>query len=201
ITERKNVENALWASEQRFARFMHHLPGLAWIKDREGHYVYANDAAEKSFGLPKADLYGKTDVDIFPKETAVQFKENDERAMASETGVQVIETLEDEEGVLRHSIVSKFPILGPDENTLLIGGMAIDITDRKRAEEALVAAERRAADEYHEMLSRIVPLAEALGTARDLVTIYRAVRGFISNSMPCSAFFVSFYDAKTSLRT
>jgi len=201
ITERKNVENALWASEQRFARFMHHLPGLAWIKDREGHYVYANDAAEKSFGLPKADLYGKTDVEIFPNETAAQFKENDERAMASETGVQVIETLEDEEGVLRHSIVSKFPILGPDENTSLIGGMAIDITDRKRAEEALVAAERRAADEYHEMLSRIVPLAEALGTARDLVTIYRAVRGFISNSMPCSAFFVSFYDAKTSLRT
>lgn len=201
ITERKKVENALRASEQRFARFMHHLPGLAWIKDREGRYVYANGAAEKTFGIPKADLYGKTDQEIFANETAAQFKENDEQAMASETGVQVIETLEDEEGVLRHSIVSKFPILGPDENAALIGGIAIDITDRKRAEDALVEAERRAADEYHEMLSRIVPLAEALGTARDLVTIYQAVREFISNSMPCSAFFVSFFDPKTSLRT
>jgi PAS domain S-box-containing protein len=201
ITERKNVENALRASEQRFARFMHHLPGLAWIKDPEGRYIYANDAAEKAFRMPKADLYGKTDEEIFPDETAAQFKENDQQAVTSGTGVQVVETLEDETGVVRHSIVSKFPIVGPDEETVLIGGMAIDITDRKRAEEALVVAERRAADEYHAMLSRIVPLAEALGTARDLVTIYRAVREFIGNSMPCSAFFVSFFDPKTSLRT
>ncbi|TMQ35060.1 MAG: response regulator, partial [Planctomycetota bacterium] len=37
-------ENArLRESEQRFARFMQYLPGLAWIKDLQGRYVYAND--------------------------------------------------------------------------------------------------------------------------------------------------------------
>ena len=37
-------------SEVRFARFMQHLPGLAWIKDGQGRYVFANDAAVRAFG-------------------------------------------------------------------------------------------------------------------------------------------------------
>ena len=79
-------------------------------------------------------------------------------------------------------------------------GTATDIHEHKLAQEALVKAERRATEEYFQMLSRIVPVAQALGTARDLLTVYRAVRDFIQSSMPCSAFFVSFYDAETRMR-
>ena len=49
ITERKQAEENLRDSEQRFAKFMRHLPGLAWIKDSDGRYVYANDAAQEAF--------------------------------------------------------------------------------------------------------------------------------------------------------
>src|SRR3954465_5683494 len=48
-------------SELRFTRFMEHLPGLAWIKDEAGRYVYANAAAQKAFQSPVAHLYGKSD--------------------------------------------------------------------------------------------------------------------------------------------
>ena len=136
VTDRKRAEVALRESEQRFARFMQHLPGLAWIKDLQGRYVYANDAAVKAFRTPRTELYGKTDEEIFPPQTAAQFKENDRLALGSEAGVQVIETLEHEDGTLHHSLVSKFPILGSEEEVVLVGGMAIDITDRLRAEEA-----------------------------------------------------------------
>src|SRR5262249_25686374 len=60
VTDRKRIEEALRQSEQRFARFMQHLPGLAWIKDAQGRYVYVNDAAEAAFQRPRAELYGKT---------------------------------------------------------------------------------------------------------------------------------------------
>jgi signal transduction histidine kinase/ActR/RegA family two-component response regulator len=50
------------------------------------------------------------------------------------------------------------------------------------------------------LLSRIVPLAATLGRARDMTSIYRAVREFISTSMSCSGFFVSFYEPDTSMR-
>src|SRR4051795_5188329 len=89
VTERKRAEDALRESEQRFARFMQHLPGLAWIKDLRGRYVFANDAAEKAFRTPRAALYGKTDEEVFPPETAAKFKENDRQALAAGTGVQV----------------------------------------------------------------------------------------------------------------
>ena len=143
ITERKQAEEALRQSEERFARFMQHLPGLAWIKDTQGRYVYANAAAEKAFNTPREKLYGKTDQDIFPPEVAALFRRNDAQALADEKGVQVIETLQHQDGVLHSSLVSKFPIPALDGSTALIGGTAFDITERLRAEEALRESEER----------------------------------------------------------
>lgn len=143
LLERTQAEAALRESEERFARFMQHLPGLAWIKDLEGRYVYANDAAVLAFQTPPEKLYGSTDEQIFPPDVAARFKQNDQRALASGTGVKVIETLRHKDGVLHHSLVSKFPILGLDDQPILIGGMAIDITDHKRVEDALRDREER----------------------------------------------------------
>src|SRR5262249_11944633 len=79
--ERARAEEALRETELRFSRFMQHLPGLAWIKDLSGRYIFANDAAERAFGTPQACLYGKTDEAIFPPEIAARFRENDLRAI------------------------------------------------------------------------------------------------------------------------
>jgi PAS domain S-box-containing protein len=143
ITERKQAEEALRQSEERFARFMEQLPGLAWIKDIEGRYVYANAAAERAFNTPRELLYGRRDEEIFPPDVAAQFRSNDMQALADEKGVQVIETLRQQDGVLHSSLVNKFPIPGPDGSTTLIGGTAFDITERLRAEEALQESEER----------------------------------------------------------
>lgn len=138
---RKSAEQVL-QSEQRFARFMQHLPGLAWIKDVQGRYVYANDAAEKAFGTPRPELYGKVDEEVFPPKTAAQFREHDRQAISSGTGVQVIEALE-QEGTVRYSLVSKFPITSSEARVALVGGMAIDITEQLQVQQALRDSEER----------------------------------------------------------
>lgn len=143
ITRQRLVEASLREGEQRFVRFMQHLPGLAWIKDLRGRYVYANDAALGAFRVSRARLYGRTDDELFPSHTAAQFQENDRRALANPTGVQVIETLEHDDGLVHHSIVSKFPILDPDNRPAWVGGMAIDVTERMQAEQALREADQR----------------------------------------------------------
>jgi PAS domain S-box-containing protein len=137
VTDSRQADEARRQSEQRFVQFMQHLPGLAWIKDAAGRYVFANDAAEKAFHARRSELYDKTDLEIFPPQTARQFQQNDQRALASPSGVQVIETLEHDDRVVHHSLVSKFPIPGPDGQPALVGGMAIDITDRVHAEETV----------------------------------------------------------------
>ena len=170
LAEQRRAEQALRETEQRFARFMQHLPGLAWIKDVEGRYVYANDAAEKAFRTPREQLYGKTDLEVFPLETAAQFQANDRRALEAAGAEQAIETLEHPDGIVHHSIVNKFPIPGPDGKSALIGGMAIDITDRIRAEEALKEADRRK-DEFlatlaHELRNPLAPISNSLQMLR-----------------------------------
>ena len=142
ITERKQAEEALRQSEERFSQFMQHLPGLAWIKDKQGRYIYANVSAEAAFGTPLEKLYGKTDEEVFPPDIAAQFKRNDDLALLDDNGVQVVETLEQNDGIIHYSLVNKFPIPGPEGEIALIGGTAFDITERKQAEEALRRNER-----------------------------------------------------------
>ncbi len=103
ITQRVREQEALRESEARFSSFMKHLPGLAWIKDIDGRYTFVNDAAERAFQKPRAQLYGMTDVQIFSAETAAQFTENDRTALAS--GFIGVETLQHEGDVLHHSLV------------------------------------------------------------------------------------------------
>jgi two-component system sensor kinase FixL len=121
---------------------MQHLPGRAWTKDSEGRYIYANEAGAKAVGVPRDELYGKTDYDVFPADTAAQFRENDRLAVASGAGMQFIETVQRDDGQLHYELVSKFPIPAPDEGPALIAGIAIDITERRQAEEALRDSQR-----------------------------------------------------------
>ncbi len=142
---RKNPEAALQEIESRFAGFMKHFPGLAWIKDAAGRYVFANEEALKAYGATREELYGKTDKEIFAPEQADQFVHNDQRVVASSSAIRVVERLEQPDGI-HYSLVTKFPIPVPGSNHILIGGTAIDVTERVQAEEALrrLAAEMEA---------------------------------------------------------
>jgi len=181
ITQRKQAEEKLRESELRFRRFMQQLPGLAWIKDRAGRYVYANDAVEKAFGIGLTELLGRTDRELFPPETAAQFGEHDQLALDSEAGIQTIEALQHPDGTVHHSLVSKFPIAVREGEDALVGGVAIDITERKQYEDALADADLRK-NEFlamlaHELRNPLAPIRNALEIMR------RAAGGESSHSI------------------
>ena len=141
ITARKQTEQALRESEEQFMLFMDNLPGFAWIKDVSGRYVYINRHYQTVFNI-QPDWRGKTDCDFFSKEIATLFVENDRRVLETGREVHAIETFVLEDG-LHYALVSKFPIRRPLDHQMFVGGVAIDVTERMRAEEALQASEER----------------------------------------------------------
>jgi PAS domain S-box-containing protein len=168
ITERRRIEDALKATEHRFSMFMEHLPGLAWIKDLAGRYVYVNEAAARAFRTPREELLGKSDEEIFPPATAAQFRENDRLALSA-SGVLTVERLAQPDGD-HHSIVSKFPIPGPSGEPALVGGVAIDVTEQMRAEEAL----RESEEKYRSLLENANDIIYSHDLDGNYLTINRA---------------------------
>ncbi|MGQ0762154.1 MAG: PAS domain S-box protein [Acidobacteriota bacterium] len=121
---------ALEEGEHRFEAFMSHLPGYAWIKDAEGKYLYMNEPLQKVLPVYKNDWRGRTDDDLWP-ENAVEYRRNDLRVLQEGRELQTIESWFFRGQ--RWLLVSKFQIFD-DGNGILLGGIAIDITEYKRAE-------------------------------------------------------------------
>ena len=137
------TRRALEESERRFEAFMGHLPGYAWIKDPDGRYLYINESLQKALPVHKNDWRGRTDEELWP-ENAIEYRSNDVRALQERPELQTIESWF-YRGQLRWLLVSKFPIFD-NGNGMLLGGIAIDITEYKRAELSRDKAEEKFRD-------------------------------------------------------
>ncbi|MHA2497214.1 MAG: PAS domain-containing protein, partial [Candidatus Hodarchaeales archaeon] len=130
ITARKRTEEEQKESEARFTAFMDHLPAATFIKDKDGVTLYANQYLRDVFG--GENWIGKTTEELFPREVAKKMIVADQKAL--EEGLQVIiEELYDISNAAKTYRTSKFPIKRGKKDQLL-GGIAIDITEQKRAE-------------------------------------------------------------------
>lgn len=118
---------------------MDHFPGYAWIKDTAGRYVYLN---KRLCQLPvfQVDRLGQTDEDLWQPELAAEYRANDLKVIATGEKVETIESLV-LDGEQRYLLVTKFPILDKNGSIIMVGGTSIDVTEHRRAEEALRESE------------------------------------------------------------
>ena len=70
LTPEREWEEALRQSRQRFQRFFADAPVGVALLDREGRFDEANRALGRLFGLPPADLIGRSLVDFLPESEA-----------------------------------------------------------------------------------------------------------------------------------
>jgi len=136
------ADKARRRSDRLFASFMSNLPALAWIKDLQGRYVYLNDAFTRAFGVRVDEWRGKTDREVLPGAIAAQFQANDARVVVTKHAVLAMETAPYRDG-LHESVVSKFPIVDEGGKLALVGGVAVDITERNQIETALRESEEQ----------------------------------------------------------
>lgn len=136
ISERKQAEEKLRHSEERFHAFMDNSPIVAFIRDESKRLVYANHNFEKLFDKWWDDLANKTEFDILPAEIAHPLQAHNHHVLTTGQPIEVVEVVPDANGNLRDWLVFKFPLTSATGQKLL-GGMALDITDRNQTERAL----------------------------------------------------------------
>lgn len=140
ITDRKEAELALNASESRFRAFMEKSPAISFIKDEAGHFVYINPTFEQVFQLKPDEIIGKTVFDFWPPDIAQRLHDYDSAiftAYQNHNGhhTEAVEDVPTAVG-MRHWLSVKFVF----ENALgqrFLGCTAIDLTDHHNAEQAL----------------------------------------------------------------
>jgi diguanylate cyclase (GGDEF)-like protein/PAS domain S-box-containing protein len=133
ITDRKNTEDTLQISEQRFRNYMDNAPTVAWMKDAAGRYVYVSGAYVKRFGVSREEALGHTDFDLWPRSLAEKFQETDRRALEDNKVCDVVEQTVNADGSQSWWRNFKFPfhdLSGASH----VGGIGLDITEQKRSD-------------------------------------------------------------------
>ncbi len=130
-------------SRQRFGLFAKYLPGYSYIRKPDGRMVYANDSFRRDLLGSREDWEGIDWKDIWPAEQASVLARSDAEVMRTRrTVLTELDVRIGAKGV-RRLLFHSFPVGPEPDGTLMLGGIATDVTDRARIEEMLLGSEMR----------------------------------------------------------
>jgi len=139
ITDRKRMENALIASEEKYRTLVESLDASILLVNMNGEILFANSQISRGLQTTADDLLGKHVIDVFPRSIAMSYFSNIQAVI--HTGMaQVDEIRAPSNGEEHWYRVSFQPV---KNETGLVDAVllnAVDISDAKRIEATLIAA-------------------------------------------------------------
>jgi PAS domain S-box-containing protein len=143
VLQRQRLEKALRDSETLYHSLVECLPQNIFRKDRAGRVTFGNQRYAATLNRPLEEIIGKTDFDLFPVDLARKYVADDQRVMQSGGSFEAVEEHCLPDGSKIYVQVVKTPV--QDAQGEIIGTQAIfwDVTERRRAEEAVRESERR----------------------------------------------------------
>ena len=140
-----SIELAIYKNhmEKEFLEsIVENIPNMIFIKSIDKlNFEMINHAGEELLGYSKEELLGKNDYDFFPKNEADFFTQKDRKVLKNKKLLDIPEeTIKTKKLGKRILHTKKIPILNKEGNPQFLLGISEDITERKKAEEALIKA-------------------------------------------------------------
>ena len=137
---KKKFEEQLMKNEKLLQSIIDNTTNPISVKKLNGEYILVNKQYQLIFQEKEKNLIGKTNHDFLPKEIADAYRSSDLEAIREEKEVHLEETLEQSDGT--HTYLSvKFPLFDSSNRVYAIGNISTDITERKKIEQSLKAAD------------------------------------------------------------
>jgi PAS domain S-box-containing protein len=148
--ERALAENALRESEERFRRIARTAPVMIWITDVSGQVTYANQAYLDFTGVSLDAVLGPGWVDVTHPDDVERCRAVFVKALSERGPLQVEQRLRRYDGEYRWTVTNGVPQYHGDGSFAGYIGTAIDIMERKLAEQALSTISQRLIDAHEE---------------------------------------------------
>ena len=145
ITERKRAEVALRESEEKFRNLVETTSDWIWETDAKGDYSYASPRVRDLLGYKPHEVIGRKPFDFMPADEAERLAAEFARIIAERRpffNLENVNLRKDGNRVILET--SGVPRLDPRGNLMGYRGIDREITQRKRAEEALRESEEEA---------------------------------------------------------
>ncbi|TWU54462.1 Signal transduction histidine-protein kinase BarA [Rubripirellula tenax] len=142
VTEEKRAERELARERDLLKTIINNVPDLIYVKDRAGRFVTANASLLNLLKLESAEhLLGRTDYDFSPPELACDYVADDQNVMRHRRPLlDREESHRTSDGSAICLLTTKVPLFDPNGDVIGVVGIGHDITERKRADEELLAA-------------------------------------------------------------
>lgn len=144
VTLRGQAEKALRENQRLLQTVINLVPHGIFAKDSQSRHLLVNEACAHMSGLTPAEMTGKKDSEFVPDRAQAEAFMRDDREVL-ETGRRKFvaeEHITSRDGQTRILQTVKVPFESPESGPSILG-VAVDITDLKRAETALRESEQR----------------------------------------------------------
>ena len=159
ITSRKQAEIELRESEERFRRLVETMRDGLGVQDENGLITYVNERACELSGFSRDELIGRPAVDLIDEPFQKMFAEEFSRRRKGKSSSYEI-TWRRKDGSKLPAIMASTPVFDSEGKFRGSFGIITDITQRKRAEEALRESEERyrgIVETQAELICRFLP--------------------------------------------
>jgi PAS domain S-box-containing protein len=176
------------------------MPIACMLTDADFRTTYWNPAAERIFGYTNKEVLGTNHLIIVPPESHVFVNQLFKRVVAGETLSSSFNDNITGDGRRITCEWYNVPLKKADGTFVGMMCMAQDITEQRQAAHALQEANERALTDYERLVERIATLGQTLGSAHELMTIFRALRDFATVSVPSDSVVISLYEPEKEMR-